>query len=85
MHKIEDLNIWKKLMELTNAIYHLTSELSSDEKYELNSEIKRSTISIPSHIAEGAGRNSNKEFKYFLSVSYGSAHELQTRLNLLTE
>ncbi|MBR9756532.1 MAG: four helix bundle protein [Algicola sp.] len=85
MHKVEDLKIWKKSIKLTKTVYLLTSELPSDEKYGLNSQIKRSAISIPSNIAEGAGRNSNKEFKYFLSVANGSAYELQTQLILSTE
>ncbi|WP_370391364.1 four helix bundle protein [uncultured Winogradskyella sp.] len=85
MHKVEDLKIWQKSMKLTKAVYMLTSQLPSDEKYGLGSQIKRSSISIPSNIAEGAGRNSNKEFKYFLSIANGSAYELQTQLLLLTE
>ena len=85
MHKVEDLKIWKKSIELTKIVYRLVSELPSDEKYGLNSQIKRSSVSIPSNIAEGAGRNSNKEFKYFLSIANGSAYELQTQLILLTE
>lgn len=85
MHKVEDLKIWKKSIELTKAVYLLVTELPSDEKYGLNSQIKRSSVSIPSNIAEGAGRNSNKEFKYFLSIANGSAYELQTQLILLTE
>jgi len=85
MHKVEDLKIWKKSMELTKAVYLLVTELPSDEKYGLISQIKRSSVSIPSNIAEGAGRNSNKEFKYFLSIANGSAYELQTQLILLTE
>jgi len=72
-------------MELTKAVYLLVTELPSDEKYGLISQIKRSSVSIPSNIAEGAGRNSNKEFKYFLSIANGSAYELQTQLILLTE
>ena len=51
----------------------------------LTSQIKRSSISIPSNIAEGAGRNSNKEFKHFLSIANGSAYELQTQLILTIE
>ncbi|RSK39300.1 four helix bundle protein [Mangrovimonas spongiae] len=85
MHKIEDLKIWKKSIKLAKTVYLITSELPSDEKYGLNSQIKRSAISIPSNIAEGAGRNSNKEFKYFLSVANGSAYELQTQLILSIE
>ena len=54
-----------KVNRLTKTVYLLASELPSDEKYGLSSQIKRCSISIPSNIAEGAGRNSNKEFKYF--------------------
>jgi four helix bundle protein len=85
MHKVEDLKIWQKSIELTKTVYLLASELPSDEKYGLSSQIKRCSISIPSNIAEGAGRNSNKEFKYFLSIANGSAYELQTQLILLLE
>ncbi len=72
-------------MDLSKSIYQLVSELPSDEKYGLNSQIKRSFISIPSNIAEGAGRNSNKEFKHFLAIANGPTYELQTQLILLGE
>lgn len=72
-------------MELAKIIYHLVSELPNDEKFGLSSQIKRSAISIPSNISEGAGRNSQKEFKHFLSIANGSAYELQTQLILLIE
>lgn len=85
MHKVEDLKIWKKSIELTKAIYLLISELPSDEKFGLTSQIKRCAISIPSNIAEGAGRNSQKEFKHFLSIANGSSYELQTQLILIIE
>lgn len=85
MHKIEDLKIWRKSILLTKSVYGLLSELSSDEKYGLISQVKRSSVSIPSNIAEGAGRNSNKEFKYFLNIANGSSYELQTQLILLIE
>ena len=85
MHKIENLKIWQKSIELTKAIYLLVSELPVDEKFGLTSQIKRSAVSIPSNIAEGAGRNSQKEFKHFLSIANGSAYELQTQLILLIE
>ena len=85
MHKVEDLKIWNKSIELSKCVYQLVAELPSDEKFGLNSQIKRYSISIPSNIAEGAGRNSNKEFKYFLSIANGSAYELQTQLILAAE
>lgn len=85
MHKIEDLKIWRKSILLTKSVYGLLNELSSDEKYGLKSQVKRSSVSIASNIAEGAGRNSNKEFKHFLSIANGSTYELQTQLILLIE
>lgn len=85
MHKIEDLKIWQKSIELAKVIYPLVAELPNDEKFGLSSQIKRSVISISSNIAEGAGRNSKKEFKHFLSIANGSAYELQTQLILLLE
>ena len=85
MHKIEDLKIWQKSIELSKLVYKLIEQLPSDERYGLTNQIKRSVISIPSNIAEGAGRNSNKEFKHFLSIANGSAYELQTQLILTSE
>ncbi|MBU2976371.1 four helix bundle protein [Zobellia sp. B3R18] len=85
MHKVEDLKIWKKAVELAKSIYLLASELPSEEKYGLVSQIKRCSVSIPSNIAEGAGRNSQKEFKHFLSIANGSTYELHTQLILLIE
>jgi len=85
MHKIEDLKIWQKSIILTKAVYLLASELPSDERFGIISQIKRSAVSIPSNIAEGAGRNSQKEFKHFLAIANGSSYELQTQLILLIE
>lgn len=85
MHRVEDLKIWNKSIKLTKAVYLLIANLHSDEKFGLTSQIKRSVISIPSNIAEGAGRNSQKEFKHFLSIANGSAYELQTQLLLIIE
>ena len=82
MHKVEDLKIWIKSMDLVKLVYTTISNLPSDEKYGLSSQIKRCAVSIPSNIAEGAGRNSNKEFAHFLNISNGSAYELQTQLLL---
>ncbi|WP_235424940.1 four helix bundle protein [Cellulophaga sp. E6(2014)] len=78
-------------MDLTEEIYKLMSFMSDDEKYGLTSQIKRCSVSIASNIAEGAGRNSKKEFRNFLSIANGSTTELETqlllvmRLNLITE
>ncbi|WP_317046083.1 four helix bundle protein [Aquimarina sediminis] len=78
MQKVEDLKIWKKSIDLAKSVYQLASQLPSNEKYGLISQTKRSAISISSNIAEGAGRNSGKEFKHFLSIANGSCYELHT-------
>lgn len=85
MHKVEDLKIWQKAIELVKQVYLVAQELPGDEKFGLVTQIKRSAISIPSNIAEGAGRNSKKEFKHFLGIANGSCYELQTQLVLSTE
>src|SRR5690606_24506956 len=85
MHKIENLIVWEKAIQITKEVYLLCSKIPADEKFGLISQIKRSSISIPSNIAEGAGRNSNKEFKHFLSIANGSVYELQTQLILLID
>ncbi|REC44640.1 four helix bundle protein [Chryseobacterium pennipullorum] len=85
MHHFENLLFWQKSIALAKNIYIICQEISSDEKYGLISQIKRCTVSIPSNIAEGSGRNSNKEFNHFLAIALGSAFELQTQLILVKE
>ena len=85
MHKVDDLIIWKKAIELAKSVYLLANEIPDEERFGLISQIKRCSVSIPSNIAEGAGRNSQKEFKHFLSIANGSTYELQTQLILLVE
>lgn len=85
MHKVEDLKVWQKSIELAKQVYKVVAELPDNEKYGLTSQIKRCTVSIASNIAEGAGRNSNKEFKHFLGIANGSSYELHTQLILVYE
>lgn len=85
MHKVEDLKIWQKSIDLAKEVYKVVADLPNDEKYGLSSQIKRCTISIASNIAEGAGRNSQKEFKHFLGIANGSSYELHTQLILTYE
>jgi four helix bundle protein len=80
IHK--DLELWKKSMEFAEKLYAITADLPKEEQYGLTSQIRRSAISIPSNIAEGAARNSNKEFIQFLYVSMGSLSEVETQLIL---
>ncbi|HEX9981016.1 MAG TPA: four helix bundle protein [Flavobacterium sp.] len=85
MHQFEDLKIWKKSIELAKEVYKIVADLPKDEKFGLSSQIKRCTVSIASNIAEGAGRNSNTEFRHFLGIANGSCFELQTQLTLTFE
>lgn len=82
MHKLEDLKIWNKAMEVVEEVYLLTANFPKEEKFGLISQLRRSSVSIPSNIAEGAGRNSNGEFKNFLGIANGSSYELYTQLLL---
>jgi len=75
-----DLDVWKEGIELVVKIYEIVQKFPREEKYGLVEQIKRSAISIPSNIAEGAARNSKKEFLQFLYVSLGSISELETQL-----
>ena len=76
----KDLEAWKKSIDLVTKIYSLVSTFPEDEKFGLVSQIKRAAISIPSNIAEGAARFSNKEMLRFLDISLGSLAELETQL-----
>ena len=69
MHNLKELKIWLKAIDLATAVYCLTANFPKVEKYGLTSQIRRSAVSVPSNIAEGAGRNSDKEFSYFLGVA----------------
>jgi len=79
------LEVWKLGMELCRDIYELCLRLPDSEKFGLSSQMKRSAVSIPSNIAEGAGRSTKKEFMQFLSIAQGSLAELDTQLELCTD
>lgn len=76
------LLIWQKSMNLVTEIYQLTNSFPKEEIYGLSSQIRRSSISIPSNIAEGYGRNGNTELLRFLSISISSLFEMQTQLEI---
>jgi four helix bundle protein len=65
---------------MVTDIYKITTSFPKEEIYGLTSQIRRSAVSIPSNIAEGAGRNSKKEFKQFIHIALGSLSELETQL-----
>ncbi len=78
----KDLDVWKEAMKLAKEVYRLTSGFPKEEIYGLTAQIRRSVVSIPSNIAEGAARNSDKEFVQFLYIALGSIAELETQLLL---
>ena len=82
MHNFREMKIWQKAREFVKEIYQTTAEFPSEEKFALASQMQRAAISIPSNIAEGAGRNSNKDFNRFLNIANGSAFELETQIYL---
>lgn len=69
-------------MDIAENVYRLSAQFPKEEKYGLTSQIRRSAVSVPSNIAEGAGRNTNGEFKNFLGIASGSSNELYTQLIL---
>ncbi|MGV0995947.1 four helix bundle protein [Empedobacter falsenii] len=80
MNNYKDLLVWQKSIDYTILVYSILKSFPKEEMYSLTSQIKRSLISIPSNIAEGAGRNSKKEFNQFLSIALASSFELETQL-----
>lgn len=75
-----ELALWQKSIDLVEKIYVITREFPKSEQYGLTSQMRRCSISISSNIAEGAGRNSSKDFIRFLNISSGSLSELETQL-----
>lgn len=76
------LKVWQKAMDLTMGVYDLVKKLPKEETYALSDQMRRSVVSIPSNIAEGYGRGSNKEFVRFLFIARGSLLELDTQIEI---
>jgi len=80
MQNFKNLKIWQQGIEIVVKAYKLSKQLSSEEKYGLVSQLTRAVVSIPSNIAEGSSRVSEKEFNYYLQIALGSAYEVETLL-----
>ncbi len=80
MKSHRDLLVWQKSVNIVARIYSETKGWPKEEVYGLTSQIRRAAVSIPSNIAEGAGRGGKKEFSRFLSISLGSLAEVETQL-----
>jgi len=77
-----ELNFWKRSHELCLKIYNITRDFPKPEVYGVTSQIRRSSSSVPTNIAEGCGRRSKKEFGYFLNIACGSLSEVEYQLIL---
>lgn len=82
MNSHKDLKVWKESMDMVVLIYTVTKNFSKEELYSLTSQIRRAAVSIPSNIAEGAGRKSKAEYSRFLYYALGSASELETQIEI---
>ena len=89
MKNFKELKIWQKGIEITVSCYQLTAAFPNTEKFGLSNQINRAAVSIPSNIAEGSSRSSEKDYRRFLEIALGSIFELETqfiitqKLNLL--
>jgi four helix bundle protein len=80
MNDYKDLTVWKEAINLVEDIYKVIKFFPKEEAYALSDQIRRAVVSIPSNIAEGANRNTDKEFIQFLYIALGSASEVETQL-----
>ena len=85
MRDFRKYTVWQDGIRFVKRIYAFSESLPKEEKFGLISQIKRASVSIPSNIAEGCSRNSDKEFKRFLEIALGSAFELETQLIIIKE
>ena len=81
----KDLIVWQRSIQMTVAIYRLTSGFPKEETYGLTSQLRRAGVSVASNIAEGYARMSKGEYKQFLGVARGSNSEVQTQLVIARE
>jgi len=79
------LDVYKLAVKFVGKIYNLSGSFPKDERYGITSQIRRAAVSIPLNIAEGSSRKSIKEFTYYLSISLGSANEIEAILDILIE
>jgi len=81
-HNFKKLEIWKRSRKLVKQIYLLTKNFPKEETYGLSSQLRRATVSIPSNIAEGVSRSTNRQVAHFLDISIASSCEVETQLYL---
>ena len=82
MHNFRKLDTWLDGVELADTIYTLTASFPKTEIYGLSSQMQRAAVSVPSNIAEGSGKGSDRDFARFVSISLGSLFELETQIEI---
>lgn len=82
MHNYQELRIWNLSMELVVEIYKALKTFPDEERFGLCSQLRRSAVSIPSNIAEGAGRSTAAQFRQFVEIAMGSCNEVRTQLEI---
>lgn len=80
MHNFHKMDIWTDGIDVADMVYAVTIRFPREEMYGLISQMQRAAVSVPSNIAEGAGRDSNRDFCHFLNIALGSLYELETQL-----
>lgn len=85
MHRYDQLEIWKRSKLFCVSIYQITEKFPKREEFGISNQMRRAAVSIPSNIAEGTSRSSDKEFSRFLQIALGSAFELETQLSICAE
>lgn len=85
MHRFKKLEMWQQSRVFCTEIYAVTSSFPDSERFGLTSQLRRASVSIPSNIAEGSSRNSNKDFSRFLEIATGSAYEVETQLLIASD
>lgn len=85
MKDFRKLKIWERGMEIVKKTYSLSKQLPTSERFGITSQITRAAVSIPSNIAEGCSRTTDKDKKRFAEIALGSAFELETQLLIIKE
>ncbi len=80
-----ELLVWQRGIQLSVLVYRLSKQFPREETYGLSNQMRRAAVSIPSNIAEGAGRLNTREYKQYLGIARGSSFELQTQLTIARE
>jgi four helix bundle protein len=85
MQDFTQLKVWQKAHSFTVNLYKMTADFPSEEKFGLTNQIRRASVSVESNLAEGCGRNGDKEFSRFVDLAQGSAYEVRCQLFIASD